>query len=214
MSEKCVYCGERKGKRECPALGGMICSRCCGEHRAVQISCPPDCRYFRKHEEFQQSKQAEPYRNTWVEENEDILEEEKRSLIEAIGILETLIYYRFRDDTTLTDRRVINGLEGLENQLKTIELPGATSEFTDFALEELEPLIEKGELSREILKEATSRLIAIAKTFSDDSRRLVRGIVGRIKEDYDLPEEGSGETGEKLESLISTPGEINRGRRR
>ncbi|MBS3765761.1 hypothetical protein KGY71_04485 [Candidatus Bipolaricaulota bacterium] len=212
MSEKCVYCGKRKGERECPALGGMICSRCCGEHRAVDISCPPDCRYFQKHEEFQQSKQAEPYRDTWVEENEDLLEDEQREMVEAIGILETLIYYRFREDTTLTDRRIINGLNGLENQLKTIELPGTTTEFSDFAMEELEPLMEKGKVSREKLKEATSRLLTICERFSDDSRRLVQGIVGRVKEDYNIPEEESGAPSEKLQSLISTPGEISSGR--
>lgn len=210
MSEKCVYCGKRKGERECPALGGMICSVCCGEHRAVDISCPPDCRYFKKNEEFQQSKQADPYRDTWVEENEDILEDKNRELVEAIGILETLIYYRFQNDTTLTDRRILNGLESLTNQLKTIELPGATSEFTDYAMEQLEPLIEKGQVSRDAMKNATSRLKTIGENFTDNSRRLVQGIVGRTKEDYDLPEDESKAPRQKLESLISTPGEINR----
>ena len=210
MSEKCVYCGKRKGERECPALGGMICSVCCGKHRAVEISCPPDCRYFKKNEEFQQAKQADPYRDTWVKENEDILENQDRELIEAIGILETLIYYRFRDDTTLTDRRILNGLEGLTNQLKTIELPGATSEFTDYAMEQLEPLIEKGKVSREAMKEATTRLKRVADAFTDDSRRLVQGVVGRTKEDYDLPEDEAKAPQKKLESLISTPGDINR----
>ena len=128
MENLCVYGGERKGKRECPALGGMICSRCCGEHRGSEINCPPDCRYFKKHEEFQQSKQAETYRETWAEKNSDILEEQNRKLIEAIGVLETLIFYRYRDDKTLTDREVISGLKGLENKLKTIELPGTPSQ--------------------------------------------------------------------------------------
>lgn len=210
MAEKCVYDGKRKGERECPALGGMICSICCGEHRAVDISCPPDCRYFKKHEEFQQSKQAEPYRDAWIKENQDLLEEKNRELIEAMGILETLIFYRFRDDTTLTDGRILNGLEGLTEELKTIEVPGATSEFTDFAMEQLEPLIEGGKISREALKEGTSRLQAVAEAFTDDSRRLVQGIVGRVKEDYDVPEDETETAGNKLESLISTPGEINR----
>ncbi|MBS3786589.1 hypothetical protein KGY79_00160 [Candidatus Bipolaricaulota bacterium] len=211
MSQKCVYGGKRKGERECPALGGMICSRCCGEHRGVEINCPPDCRYFKKHEEFQQSKHAESYRQTWAEENQDLLEEENRKLIEAIGVLETLIYYRYRDDTRLTDKKVIDGLKGLENKFKTIELPGSTSEFTEFAHEELKPLLEKGRFSRELLKNAASRLITIAEDYSDDSRQLVQGIVGRIKEDYDLPGDESGDRTEKIESLITTPGQINQG---
>jgi len=210
MSDKCVYGGKRKGQRECPALGGMICSRCCGEHRGTEINCPPDCRYFKKHEEFQQSKHAEPYRETWAENNRDLLEEENRELIEAIGVLETLIYYRYRDDTRLTDKKVIDGLKGLENKFKTIELPGSPSEFTDFAQEELKPLLDRGRFSKKLLKEAASRLIKIAEDFTDDSRRLVQGVVGRIKEDYDLPAEETESRTEEIESLITTPGQLNR----
>lgn len=211
MSDKCVYNGKRKGERECPALGGMICSRCCGENRGVNINCPPDCRYFKKHEEFQQSKHAETYRKIWAENNQDILEEENRQLIEAIGVLETLIYYRYRDDTRLTDKKVIEGLKGLENKFKTIELPGSHTEFTDFAHEELKPLLEKERFSRELLKEAASRLIMIAEDYSDDSRKLVQGVVGRIKEDYNIPEEDSEGMTEGLESLITTPGQLSQG---
>lgn len=39
----CLHCGQRKGKRSCPALAGAICSRCCGQHRLVEIACPSDC---------------------------------------------------------------------------------------------------------------------------------------------------------------------------
>jgi hypothetical protein len=43
---KCAYCHQQKGKRSCPALSGVICSRCCGEHRLQRISCPLDCVYL------------------------------------------------------------------------------------------------------------------------------------------------------------------------
>jgi hypothetical protein len=39
----CSHCGQRKGKRTCPALAGTICSRCCGQHRVIDIACPADC---------------------------------------------------------------------------------------------------------------------------------------------------------------------------
>ncbi|MGE0867524.1 MAG: DUF1841 family protein [Kofleriaceae bacterium] len=39
----CSYCQRRKGKRSCPALGGTICSLCCGQHRLAEITCPPGC---------------------------------------------------------------------------------------------------------------------------------------------------------------------------
>jgi hypothetical protein len=39
----CPQCGQRKGRRSCPALGQTICAVCCGTKRLVEISCPPDC---------------------------------------------------------------------------------------------------------------------------------------------------------------------------
>ena len=43
---KCVSCNQRKGRRECPALGGLICTQCCGSKRGIEIKCPDDCSYF------------------------------------------------------------------------------------------------------------------------------------------------------------------------
>lgn len=43
---RCVYCGARKGKRACPALGGAICPSCCGSHRQVDIACPEACPFL------------------------------------------------------------------------------------------------------------------------------------------------------------------------
>ncbi|MBI4819195.1 MAG: hypothetical protein HY791_23185 [Deltaproteobacteria bacterium] len=43
--DKCSYCGQRKGKRPCPALG-RVCSACCGEHRGVAIDCPSECAFL------------------------------------------------------------------------------------------------------------------------------------------------------------------------
>jgi hypothetical protein len=42
----CRSCGERKGRRSCPAIGGQICTVCCGTKRQVEIRCPPDCPYL------------------------------------------------------------------------------------------------------------------------------------------------------------------------
>lgn len=42
----CSYCQQRKGKRSCPALGGMICTPCCGQHRLQEIDCPSDCTHL------------------------------------------------------------------------------------------------------------------------------------------------------------------------
>ena len=42
----CASCSQRKGRRECPALGRTICTVCCGTKRLVEIACPSDCAYL------------------------------------------------------------------------------------------------------------------------------------------------------------------------
>jgi len=42
----CASCSQRKGRRECPALGRTICPVCCGTKRLVDIQCPSDCVYL------------------------------------------------------------------------------------------------------------------------------------------------------------------------
>ena len=58
---QCVYCKQRKGKRSCPALTGLICSQCCGEHRLARISCPPDCKYLDTGSDYQQKRLGEQF---------------------------------------------------------------------------------------------------------------------------------------------------------
>lgn len=42
----CPSCGQRRGRRACPALGRQICAVCCGTKRLAEIACPPDCGYL------------------------------------------------------------------------------------------------------------------------------------------------------------------------
>ena len=39
----CPVCGQRKGRRSCPALHQTICPVCCGTKRLVEIACPDTC---------------------------------------------------------------------------------------------------------------------------------------------------------------------------
>ncbi len=45
-AQVCPSCGERKGRRACPALGRNICTVCCGTKRLSEIRCPADCPYL------------------------------------------------------------------------------------------------------------------------------------------------------------------------
>jgi hypothetical protein len=39
----CVSCNGNGAKRNCPALDGKICSRCCGSKRNSAIQCTAEC---------------------------------------------------------------------------------------------------------------------------------------------------------------------------
>jgi len=49
---KCAACNLRKGKRNCPASGSVICSQCCGDKREKEIDCPEDCFYLGKSKQY------------------------------------------------------------------------------------------------------------------------------------------------------------------
>jgi len=58
----CPACGQRKGRRACPALGQTICTMCCATKRLVEIECPDDCPYLtsaREHPAAQVKRQQE-----------------------------------------------------------------------------------------------------------------------------------------------------------
>ena len=49
---KCMVCKKKKGKRNCPALGGAICALCCGTNKENQIDCPVDCFFLSKSKKY------------------------------------------------------------------------------------------------------------------------------------------------------------------
>jgi len=58
----CPACGQRKGRRACPALGQTICTVCCATKRLVEIECPDDCPHLtaaREHPAAQVKRQQE-----------------------------------------------------------------------------------------------------------------------------------------------------------
>ena len=59
---KCIHCGQKKGKRLCPALDGFICAQCCATHRLQDIQCPPDCTYLQS-EFYQQGRRNQKARS-------------------------------------------------------------------------------------------------------------------------------------------------------
>ena len=48
VSSPCKLCETRRAKRDCPGIGGEICTVCCGAERENSINSPLDCDYLRE----------------------------------------------------------------------------------------------------------------------------------------------------------------------
>ncbi len=205
---KCNFCNKRKAERECPALGYSICPKCCGENRGTKIDCPPGCRYFRKHEKYQQKKEAEPYGKEAAEKLKEILEEEDRQLITLISTIESLIYYYYsrEEEEKLSDSEILEGLKKLKKRLGPIEVPGGETKLGKFLRKEIKSLRERSGASEEKIIQAIDILTDLGNSFSDGNRRLTQGMIGHVKENYDLPDEPE----EDEEGLITKPSDLDK----
>ena len=56
--EKCTLCGRKKAPRECPALGGKLCSACCGTQRQKAVRCPENCEILKDSEEYRLQREV------------------------------------------------------------------------------------------------------------------------------------------------------------
>ena len=195
----CVYCHKAKGKRSCPALGGLICPRCCGEHRLVRIACPADCVYLTTHEGYQRDRIAQAFS---VERARVLqgLKDQKAAVL--LTVMEAVIYRHFTQRVTAMDGEVIAGIEEVRRRLSPLALPESTRSPLGEALwKDLEPFIK--EVDRQAAAEALEVYIELARSFSGtglQSHRFLRGLLGFL-------EQYRPEMVEQIKKL-STPGRI------
>ena len=154
---QCVYCHQRKGKRSCPALSGLICSQCCGEHRLTRISCPPDCAYLETGSDYQQKRLGE----------------------------QVVTFGYFHDRRDGQDAEVIAAIQALRRSLSPLHVPSAPmpvfaerlkKEYDTFAKQNPQQIADLGS-APEIL----DRALALISEFSGpdfQSRRFLNGMIG------------------------------------
>ena len=132
---KCVKCGQRKGKRECPALGGLICSQCCGEFRLVEIECPRDCRYLGGAEAYQEERRFERARREgqdYLRERVHAFSDTDEALFETCLHLDEIIFESAPPEGW-TNAEVLEALRQVRGETGGIVVAG----------EQLTPLAEK-----------------------------------------------------------------------
>ena len=184
----CPYCIQRKGKRPCPALGGLICSPCCGEHRLVRISCPTDCVYLDSGSDYQQKRLGEqfmPIRRDFYQELSELGGEKAVALFNLIEIV-TFGYFQGRRDGQ--DAEVVASIQALRRALSPLHVPSAPIPvFAEHLKKEYETFKKQNPqqiADTSSAPEVLDRAITFVSDFSGkdfQSRRFLGGLVGYVK---------------------------------
>lgn len=185
---KCAYCHQRKGKRTCPALGGLICSQCCGEHRIARIACPSDCAFLDTGSDYQQKRlgqQFAPARRDLYRELNELGGEKAAALFNLVEVV-TFSFFQGRRDGQ--DAEVLAGIQSLRRTLSPLHIPSAPipmfaehlkKEYETFKKEEPQQMVES-----QIAPEVLDRTLKFVTNFSGtgfQSQRFLGGLIGYVR---------------------------------
>lgn len=203
----CAYCNKTKGRRACPALGGSICSSCCGQHRGIKIHCPTHCKYFKEHELYQRQRLSEDYHQAWLRSTESFYKQNRTKLLDFMLFLELLIYQYYREHTAGTDDELLEALRFVKRKFSPIEVIEVSGSALGVHLwEGVQKYLEKNGLTREEALEgveATVRFLESRAGVHQNPRRLLHGLLGHVERHFKLPE-----ALKQAPELIETPGII------
>ena len=205
MQEACAHCHKRRGNRRCPALGGPICSRCCGENRLVRIACPEACPHLVRHETFQREKQRTRYREAWIAHHTDLRRREE--VLRAALTVEYVLAQAIVQTERATDADVVQALEEVADYVSPLELiRRSLSTLGKFVWQRLEPELTAGRLGHENVREALTRQIHVVKALRDpgNSRAFLQGLLEQIRLASDSEKRGP----ESEQRLIVTPEDL------
>lgn len=113
---KCILCNQKKAKRFCAGISGMICSFCCGIKREREITCFRSCEYLRQGKEYQNGRVASKLVNeNFNEEAEDIYRDNNcKELVEKFSHpLEMFFIEQFYNDKPIGGGEIYEALEKL-----------------------------------------------------------------------------------------------------
>lgn len=183
----CSYCSRRKGKRPCPALGGSICSACCGAHRLSRISCPSHCHYLDSGGDYQERRLGEqlmPRRREFYHELEHIAGPKGVALFNLIEVA-TYRYFEGRRDGH--DAEVIAALQSLRRALSPLYvLSSPLPIFAEYLKKEYEDFLKdhpREIAERDEAPHILDRAVAFVTAFSGadfQSRRFLNGLLGYV----------------------------------
>jgi hypothetical protein len=183
---KCIYCQQRKGKRACPALTGMICSQCCGTHRITNIGCPTSCVFLESNGDYQQKRVGERFeleRRTFYQQ---LLDCGGERATEVFYVFEALTFRFFQDRREAQDAEVLEGIQSLRRSFSPIHIPNAgLPAFGEELRKEFKVFGEQQPLEPTMVTEVLDRAQTFIQEFSGPglrSQRFLQGLLGYVRE--------------------------------
>jgi hypothetical protein len=207
----CIYCQKQKGKRSCPALNGLICPSCCGQHRGVRINCPISCKYFKAHESYQKDRQSDEFHANWIAATQPLYHQKKYKAIDLIAQLEIAIFQHFRDKAAGNDREVFEALEFLKRRLSPVLIVETTATTLGNTLSQtLEEFLKKESFSPEHAHETLDILLQFVQKQIDaeNPRQYLHGLLGHVEKYFELPEKVREAQSPIAKPSIVTPDQI------
>lgn len=187
----CSYCHQKKGKRPCPALNGLICAPCCGEHRVARIACPPDCEFLASGSDYQQKRLGEqlaPLRREFYRQIAELGGDQAGALFNLVEVV-AFSYFQARRDGQ--DAEVVAGLQALRRSLSPLHVPsGPLAVFAEHLMKEYEAY--KKQQPKEMIElqstpEVLERAIKFITDFSGEgfqSQRYLNALIGYVRTHY------------------------------
>jgi hypothetical protein len=202
----CVYCHHDLGRRSCPALGGLISTTCCGRHRGVEIACPPHCRYFKEHEEYQRARLSAEFHDAWLKATGPIYNKHQSELLNWIIFFEISIYEHFLSQTKGIDEDLIEAFSFVKHKLSPIEIiETAGSELGKNLWASTQSYFKSHpELEPDTAKAGIELFVALIQLLKGPAapRQALHGLLGHVETYIGVPEEIAKSS---RESSVETP---------
>jgi hypothetical protein len=156
---KCVSCNSRKGKRNCPALAGLICSQCCGAKKVKEIDCPEDCFYMGKSQQYFTDRQESQQISDFEREMKKTIGNEDKYL-DILQNIEFIIHKIYIEQGNITDKNVETALDYL------IEMGKAQMDLPSKFLTKLPPNVQN-------IVDAIDAILEMREAFTKNKEQLM-----------------------------------------
>ena len=188
MPTKCAYCHTSKGKRQCPALGGLICSICCGEHRLTKINCPADCPYLEAGTDYQRQRVGDLFRVERRRAYRDIFEIGGEKAAGLFNLIEIVCFSYFHNKPTGLDGEIVTALQFIRRLLSPLHFPAPTvPAFSQYLHKEFKAYLEQEKVDQGQAQQVVDVALTLVNDFSGAglrSSRFMTGLIGCLSADH------------------------------